>query len=251
MKTWGVGEPQFDFEAVFGDDYLYFYDRIGPEQSEADVELVWGLLGIEAGLEVLDLACGHGRISNRLAQRGCGVTGLDASPFFLGRARRDADELGVEVTYIEGDMRSLPLADESFDLVVNWFTAFGYFSDPDNRQVLREARRVLRPGGRLLIENNNRDRILCNLQPEGVIERGDDYLIDRRTFDPASSRMLDERVVIREGTVRRSRFFVRMFTPAELRDWLLDAGFAAAMVYGEDEAPITLESRRMLTVARR
>ena len=247
-----MDEPPFDFEAVFDDDYLHFYEgRLSPDQSDEDADLIWRLLGLETDLEVLDLACGHGRIANRLARRGCRVTGLDATPLFLERARRDAEELGAEVAYVEGDMRSLPWSEETFDRVVNWFTSFGYFPDPDLRRVLAEAQRVLKPGGRLLIENNNRDRILCNLQPEGVTERGDDFLIDRREFDPASSRFLNERIVIRGGKVRRSRYFVRMFTPAELRDWLLEAGFAAVEVYGEDGAPIGLESRRMLTVARR
>ena len=52
-------------------------------------------------------------------------------------------------------MRLLPWTDERFDRVVSWFTSFGYFDDQDNRRVLQEAHRVLRPDGRLLIENNN------------------------------------------------------------------------------------------------
>jgi 2-polyprenyl-3-methyl-5-hydroxy-6-metoxy-1,4-benzoquinol methylase len=48
-------------------------------------------------MEVLDLACGHGRIANRLTQRG-----LDATPLFLEQARRDAAARGVEVDYVSG-----------------------------------------------------------------------------------------------------------------------------------------------------
>jgi SAM-dependent methyltransferase len=79
-------------------------------------------------MEVLDLACGHGRIANRLAARGARVTGLDATPLFLDLARRDANARGVDVDYLEGDMRTLPWTGR-FDRVVNWFTAFGYFDD--------------------------------------------------------------------------------------------------------------------------
>jgi 2-polyprenyl-3-methyl-5-hydroxy-6-metoxy-1,4-benzoquinol methylase len=53
-------------------------------------------------MEVLDLACGHGRIANRLTQRGARVTGLDATPLFLEQARRDAAARGVEVDYVSG-----------------------------------------------------------------------------------------------------------------------------------------------------
>jgi 2-polyprenyl-3-methyl-5-hydroxy-6-metoxy-1,4-benzoquinol methylase len=50
------------------------------------------------GMEVLDFACGHLRIANRLAQRGCRVTGLDCTDLFLQHARRDAEARGVLVT---------------------------------------------------------------------------------------------------------------------------------------------------------
>jgi hypothetical protein len=51
--------------------------------------------------------------------------------------------------------------------------------------------------------------------------------------------------------VRRIPFFVRLFAFTELRDWLLQAGFAAVDGYGEDGAPLSAASRRRLTVAHR
>ena len=56
--------------------------------SDAHTETVWRLLDLEPGMGVLDLACGHGRIANRLTQRGARVTGLDATPLFVEHARR-------------------------------------------------------------------------------------------------------------------------------------------------------------------
>jgi cyclopropane fatty-acyl-phospholipid synthase-like methyltransferase len=81
-----VTEPVFEFSEVFNVDYLFFY---GPELeavSDAEAETIWRLLDLEPGMEVLDLACGHGRIANRLARRGARVMGLDATPA-LPRAR--------------------------------------------------------------------------------------------------------------------------------------------------------------------
>jgi cyclopropane fatty-acyl-phospholipid synthase-like methyltransferase len=62
---------QFAFERVFDpDDYLYFYSlRLTPERNDQDAERVWRLLDLAPGMTVLDLACGHGRIANRLAER--------------------------------------------------------------------------------------------------------------------------------------------------------------------------------------
>ena len=246
-----MDEPPFETEKVFGEDYLYFYEAmLGPERTQMEVESIWRLLELEPGMDVLDLACGHGRIANALAERGVRVTGLDATPYFVDLARADAAARGVEVEYVHGDMRSLPWS-ERFDRVVNWFTSFGYFSDDGNRRVLAETHRALRPGGRLAIENNNSAFVLRNLREQDIDERDGNFMLDLREFDPKTGRMVSERIVIRDGDVRRSRFFVRMFLFPELRDWLLAAGYASVDGCGWDGEPLSLATRRMVTLARK
>ena len=249
-----MSAPDFDFDEVFApDDYLYFYhQRLSAERTDGEVMLIWRLLGLEPGMAVLDLACGHGRITQRLARRGCQVVGLDSSPGFLELARRDAAVLAwtevVAPEYVLGDMRHLPWS-ERFDRILNWFTAFGYFNDEGNRQVLREAQRALKPGGKLLVELNNRDAILSHLQHASVVERNGNYMIDQTRYDVPTGRMITERTVIRDGRVRQMHFFVRMFTFPELRDWLLAADFSSVEAFDEQGAPLAMESRRMLVVA--
>jgi len=249
-----MSELEFDFEAVFApDDYLYFYGpHLSPEHTRDEVELIWRLLGLQAGMEVLDLACGHGRIANPLAVRGCRVVGLDSSPGFLELARRDALALAergiVTPEYVLGDMRHLPWH-QRFDRVVNWFTAFGYFGDEENRLVLQQAHDALKPGGQLLMELNNRDNLLGRLQRAVVVERDGNYMIDQPIFDVTTGRMQTVRTVLRDGQTRRMRFFTRLFTFTELRDWLLAAGFSSVDAFDEQGAPLALESRRMLVRA--
>ena len=242
---------EFPREDAFDEDYLYFYEELlTPERTAAEVELVWRLLELEPGLELLDLACGHGRIANALAERGVRVTGLDATPLFLDLARRDATERGVDVEYVEGDMRSIPWR-ERFDRVLCWFTSFGYFSDEENRAVLAGACGALKAGGLFAVELNHRDNLLGRYAEETVSERGEDRMIDRHRLDLRSGRSFDKRTVVRGGKTRTFEFSVRMFTAAELRDWLLAAGFSQAEPYGEDVQPLTLEHRRMTLVARK
>ena len=243
--------PGVDRQAAFDDDYLYFYaELLTPERTAGEVDLVWKLLELEPGLELLDLACGHGRIANPLAERGVRVTGLDATPLFLELARVDAEERGVEVEYVEGDMRSIPWS-ARFDRVLCWFTSFGYFSDEENRAVLAGACGALKPGGVFAVELNHRDNLLGRYADETVSERGEDRMVDRHRLDLRTGRSCDRRTVVRGGRSRTFEFSVRMFSAAELRDWLLAAGFREAEPYGEDGEPLRLEHRRMTLVARK
>jgi ubiquinone/menaquinone biosynthesis C-methylase UbiE len=244
-----VTGPVFEFSEVFNEDYLYFYGPDLEGASDAQAETVWRLLDLQPGMDVLDLACGHGRIANRLAQRGARVTGLDATPLFLKHARRDAAKRGIEVDYVSGDMRSLPWPEHRFERVISWFTSFGYFDDTDNQKVLSEAHRVLRPGGLLLVENNNLAELLPRWLPAVVMERDGDFMIDRSIFEPATGRAVTERTCVRDGQVRRFNFSVRMFIAVELKGWLLAAGFDSVDLLDHEGAALTAGSSRMVSVA--
>jgi SAM-dependent methyltransferase len=242
--------PEFDAEAFFGDDYLYFFADDLEERSDAETDLIWQLLALRPGMEVLDLACGHGRIANRLAGRGCRVTGLDSTELFLDRARRDAAERGVAVEYVRGDMRRLPWRDQ-FDAIINWFTAFGYFDDAGNQQVLAQASAALRPGGRLALEMAHYLRLLRDYQPAVAVERNGDLVVDQHHLDPLTGRIVATRTYLRGGVSRRANYSVRIFSYTELRDWLRAAGFTEVAGYGGDGQALTAESRRMIVIAYR
>lgn len=92
--------------------------------------------------DLLDLACGTGVVSAAALARGMRPVGLDFSPAMLAEARRREPPLDLR----EGDAEAPPFADASFDAVVS---NFGLHHVEHPRRALAEARRVLRPGGRL------------------------------------------------------------------------------------------------------
>jgi ubiquinone/menaquinone biosynthesis C-methylase UbiE len=233
---------------VFGEDYLYFYETmLTDERSDREAELVWRVLELESGAEVLDVACGHGRIANRLAERGARVTGLDADAFFLARARA----AGSGAEYVEGDMRALPFGDASFDAALLWFTSFGYFDDDGNRTALRELRRVIRPAGRVAVEQLNLHGILATFQRQSFVRRGSDVMLDEHgEFDAEAGVMETTRTYIRDGEVREISYGVRCLLPEELSEWLRTAGFASVELLDEEGAPASPESRRVIAVGR-
>ena len=144
-----------------------------------------------------------GVLANRLTDRGVAVTGLDATSLFLDLTRRDAASRGVDVDYVEGDVRVLPWMDERFDRVLSWFTSFGYFDDQDNRRVLHEAHRVLLSGRQTPHLEQQPCRAAASIAARFVTERDGHFAIDRSCFDPTTGRAT-RRMIIREGRTRRS-----------------------------------------------
>jgi SAM-dependent methyltransferase len=242
-------DEEWAIDELFDEDYLHFFaGRLAEEATDVEASTIWTLLSLGTGTEVLDLACGHGRIANRLAGMGARVTGLDATPLFLDVARADADRRDVSVEYVQGDMRAIPWTDR-FEAVVSWFTAYGYFDDAQNRAVLAQVHRALRPGGRFLIELIHKDWVLPHWLPVTVTETDDGILIDQREFDPLTGRSNAQWTIIREGRMGRSSFFARLFSFTELRDWLLEAGFGTVEGYAGDGTALTIAARRMILVA--
>jgi ubiquinone/menaquinone biosynthesis C-methylase UbiE len=97
--------------------------------------------------EVLEVAIGTGR-NLTFYPAGVRLTGIDISPAMLERARQRASELGMEVDLREGDAQDLPFPGGSFDTVV---CTLSLCNVPDDRRAVAEMKRVLRPGGRLLL----------------------------------------------------------------------------------------------------
>jgi SAM-dependent methyltransferase len=148
-------------------------------------------------------------------------------------------------------MRALAFADASFDAVLLWFTSFGYFDDEGNRAVLRELRRVLRPGGRAAVDVQNLPRILATFQRQSFVRRGADVMLDEHhEFDEQARTMQTTRTYIRDGEVREVDYRIRCFLPDELRAWLFAAGFDDVELRGYEGEPLTSESRRVIAVAR-
>ena len=106
--------------------------------------------GSQAGSQVLDVGCGPGHLSIRLAEQGLDVTGLDLDPAMVERAQSNANRAGGvgRPSFVVGNASALPFPDASFDVVVSTFSVH-HWAEPATG--IAEIGRVLRPGGRALI----------------------------------------------------------------------------------------------------
>jgi SAM-dependent methyltransferase len=127
------------------------FTRIAESMRESGEALVM-TLGITDGLEVLDLGCGDGTTALPAARLGANVLGVDIARNLVEAGNARAQSLGLSnCRFQEGDASDLSeLADDSFDLVIS---IFGAMFAPRPFDVAKEAVRVTRPGGRIVMGN--------------------------------------------------------------------------------------------------
>lgn len=257
------------------DDYMAFYSGfLTPARSDAETAQLAGLLDMHprnGALRILDLACGFGRIANRLALLGHRVTGVEYQAGFLSLARAEArrnnllapqpggpNGSGGSVRYVRGDMRELDYTAE-FERALLLFNSFGYFTDAENLAVLRRVAQALTPGGLLGFDIANRDALLAGFQPETVMEVEGALMVNRFSFDALSGRLHNHRSILRSATSggadiprREIHFSIRLYSATEIRDLLERAGLRLQTAYAEwDATPLRADSPAMALVAQK
>lgn len=210
------------------------------------------LTGVSTG-KVLDLACGPGRFVVPLAQAGYTVTGVDRSAFLLQKARELADRQRVSVELIEEDMRDFSRPN-TFDLVLNLFTSFGYFDEADdNERVLSNVNASLKPGGVFLFDHIGKEILASRLQPT-ISEALPDgtLLVQRVSVIDDWSRVRAEWMVIHDDQIDRFHNYHWLYSAWEFRQLLLKAGFDDVSVFGNfDKAPYGPKAERLVAVAKK
>ena len=160
------------------------------------------------GLRLLDLGCGFGALSAFFAAQGAAVTGVDPIDSRLRVGRSVAAEYGLTAEFRPGRMEKLDLEDEAFDLVVQNNSLCYIVRRDDRRAALAESRRVLRPGGFLVIRNPNR------WNPR-----------DPFTGLPMIQLLPPDQAARMTGLLGRPRSEVRLASPLEARRELRRVGF--------------------------
>lgn len=241
------------YTTFFEGPYLRFFGPlVTPDITRIQVEAVRRWLSLDSGMRLLDLACGQGRHAVALAAAGLNVTGQDLSPTMLALAAEAQALAGTDVTWRQGDMREIP-EQGTYDAVISLFSAFGYFpEDDDNITVLRRVTAALAPGGRFLIDLNNREPAVMAGVQQRAWEPQDDgsTLLEDRTYDLLTGRMAIRLTRLDGSAMETSEQILRLYTLPELVNLLRLVGLAPTGVWGDyDGQDYTLSSPRMIVRA--
>ena len=247
-----LAEPPW-WEAFFEESFLHLWPSSStPDHEPSEVEGLVSFLALPPEGRVLDLASGYGRIAVPLARRGFQMTGLDLSEPLLAIARERAAQAGVTVEWRRADMRDIPSEwSGQFDAVISIWNSFGYFADDhENQRVLASAAQALKPGGRLLIDVSNRDRVVSTYRARDWDERDGLVLLQERSFDPVRGLNRTDLIWHEEGQRRQVHFAVRLYTPTELTRMVAAAGLRPVAYCGDwTGAELTRESRHIILIA--
>jgi SAM-dependent methyltransferase len=216
--------------ARFFDDDRYLRTVVAekpPAQSAAEALGAARLAGCRRDALILDAGCGNGRHAVQLAAAGYRVVGLDRSTVLLAAARRAAQGAPWP-RFVHASYTTLPFGPGAFDAVVCLGTALGYLGEEGDRTPLREFRRVLAAGGRLVIETLHRGEIGARLaeHEERRLACGDTLRFERH-FDRTHHRMREtQRLDDATGHGSPRTYELCVYGELELCRMLEDAGFA-------------------------
>jgi SAM-dependent methyltransferase len=220
--------------------------------TAGEVDSILKLLAPGLGAAVLDLCCGPGRHALEMSRRGFAVVGVDRTAGYLAEARKRAKAEGLKVEFVKQDMRRF-CRPRAFDAAVNMYTSFGYFKNAgDDRRVLRNLHRSLKPGGKLLMELMGKE-VLARVFRERNWheERGVLFLQEAKISQGWS--WIENRWIMIKGS-RRTEFVVshRLYSARELSDLLRASGFEKVRVYGDlSGAAYDQNAKRLVIVARK
>ena len=247
------------WQHIFDETYLVTDARsmCCPETTSAEVDMVEATLGLNSDDRILDLCGGQGRHAIELHERGYNnVTVVDYSQTLLRVGLKDAARLGCSVHFCRGDACELGLADGIFDVVIVMGNSFGYFEDDShNQRILQEVCRLLRPGGKLLLDLIQSDYARRRFKPRSWHEANEDVVVCRQR------QLLNVGVLVREiviskrsGLIRDVTYFARLFQFQELELLLAESGFKeincdGILVSQPKKDDYGLLSKRMLVTA--
>jgi D-alanine-D-alanine ligase len=199
-----------------------------------EVDVICELLPLDCSHKILDLCGGHGRHTLELYKRGyTNCTLLDYSKKLIDVAKTKANENDYSVNFIQCDARSTDLPGGSFDHVIIMGNSLGYIQSPDaDSKIIKEAFRILRPGGRLLVDVTDSSVVKNLFHPNSWHEIEEETVVCRQRELRGNMVHARELVIDKQkGLIRDQTYSIRLYDSEGLDELLRHGGFSKVKIY--------------------
>lgn len=207
--------------------YHILYKNRDFQEAETFIDRLNSLFSFRAGQTALDLACGRGRYSFYMHEKGLSVTGIDISPSNIAYAKHLENE---DLHFITHDML-LPFPGRDYDYIFNLFTSFGYFhNEQDNITVLKNCNKALRDNGILLIDFLNVRKVVTELKAEE--EREEKNIRFRIKKRQEGDFIVKEIEIEDKGEVKKFFEYVRLLDKSRFECYMDEACLTIEKIFG-------------------
>jgi SAM-dependent methyltransferase len=263
-EPWSEGDnipwndPEFS-ERMLAEHLSQEHDQASRRSETIETHVNWIFSEVlhSRPARLLDLACGPGFYTLRLARQGCECVGIDFSPASIRYAKETAPaEAGLSCTYRHADVRDGRFGD-GFDLVMMIFGQFNVFPRDKGREILQRAHAALKPDGSLLLEIQSREQIQRGgesdpswYSTEAGLFSAEPHLVLQENFWHEEAGASTNRFIVIDGRSGKSSSYAlsnEAYTEQELTDALRLAGFkdverfpslCGEVVTGEEDLPV-------------
>ena len=256
-EPWAEGEkipwndPDFS-RRMLAEHLSQAHDMASRRFAVIDRHVAWihGVLLQARPARILDLGCGPGLYTSRLARLGHECAGIDFSPASIAYAREQARTEGLRCTYVQHDIRTAEYG-SGYDLVMFLFGELNVFRPAEAQAIVRRACQALGEGGLLLLEVHT-FTCVCDIgqqprswysAPSGLFSERPHLVLTESFWDDLRAVATERHFVVDAvtGDVARHAASVQAYTDEQYRSLLADGGLAGVSFYpsltgGPDEA---------------
>lgn len=246
----------FENETFWAEYAPIMFDTQRWAEAPTVAESVLRIIGVpvdNAGISILDAGCGPGRIAIELAIRKAKVTGIDLIRPFLNAAMDSAQDEGVDIELIQGDLRKF-VRPEAFDAAISMYTSFGYCSTiEEDMQILKNIAQSIKPNGWFILEMTGREIAVRDFTEGEWFERGGFTVLTEYSVEGAWEGLRSRWILYDEQGRKADHTYVqRLYSAVELKRLMPAAGFSSVEIYGDfDFSPYNEKARTMVLIARK
>jgi SAM-dependent methyltransferase len=235
------------------------HDAASRRYAIIDRQVEW-LYQVQLGgrsVPVLDLGCGPGLYTSRLASRGCHCIGIDFSPASIAYARGQARDGKLDCQYIEGDLRTTAFG-HGFDLVMFVFGELNVFRAQEARHILQKAYESLNQGGLLVLEPHTFEAVQALGEhpsnwysaASGLFSEDPHLLLQENFWDETSCTATERYFIIdaRSGKVTHYADTLQAYTRDQYRSLLQECNFREVEFHPSLDGKESQETRGLLAV---